>query len=208
MDGIKFKLRKSNKSSKESPPTVPASGGREAPAIKVVPTPNNARHEATLSSNSDQDLNAVAPGNDPLTQDTGTIHHALSSADFSSNEAYDKQLTNGPSEGGVALGSKFGQCLKIEDHQRLAEFVEVLVGKRLLPHLTEVLKNLNEWVSPCNYTMHYWTLFIDFGIFLNLFFWLWPSIICNAFMKLASVSILLSRKNIKARKFIHYNYFA
>ncbi len=149
VDGIKFKFRKSNKSSKESPPIVPANGG-ETPSIKIIPTPNNVRHEATLSSNSEQDLDAVAPGNDPLTQGSGTIHHALSSADVSTSELYDKQLTNGPNEGAgrlAAAGSKYGQCLKLEDHQRMAEFVEVLVGRRLLSHLTEVLKNLNEWVS-------------------------------------------------------------
>ncbi len=105
-----------------------------------------------LSSNSDQDPNAIALGNDPLSQGSGTIHHAVSSADFSNTDSFDK-LPNGPSEGfrRLAAGSKYGQCLKIEDHQRMAEFMEVLVGRRLLPHLTEVLKNLNEWVGPCNY---------------------------------------------------------
>lgn len=120
------------------------------------PDPNNAREEATLFtiSNSDSDLSSqsqtVAPGNDPLTQQSTTIHHALSSADFSGSESSEKLIAlNGPIEknGGFGGTQKYGQCLKIEDHQRLAEFVQELVGRRLLPHLAEVLKILNEWVS-------------------------------------------------------------
>ena len=149
--GFKFKLRKSkNKPSNESPPTVPNNKGN-SPTNNAVPDLNSAREEPTLFtiSNSDSDLNtqAVAVGNDPLTQNSGTIHHALSNADFSVGESCEKYVTNGPIERGRETGNmRYGQCLKIEDHERLGEFVQELVGKRLLPHLSEVLKNLNEWV--------------------------------------------------------------
>ena len=152
MDGrFKLKLRKSNKSSKESSPIVPNNKGK-SPTNNAVPDPNSARKEPTLFtiSTSDSDLNnsqAVAVGNDPLTQNSGTIHHALSNADFTGGESCEKYVTNGSIEGGRETGSvRYGQCLKIEDHERLAGFVQELVGKRLLPHLSEVLKNLNEWV--------------------------------------------------------------
>ena len=42
---------------------------------------------------------------------------------------------------------QYGQCLNEEDHHRLRNFVMELVTRKLLPHLNEVLKNLNEWVS-------------------------------------------------------------
>ena len=39
-----------------------------------------------------------------------------------------------------------------EDHHRLRNFVMELVTRKLLPHLNEVLKNLNECVSEVLHT--------------------------------------------------------
>ena len=155
--GFKFKFKKGRKSPKDSPPTPPSNKQRgELPVIKENPDPNSVREEAVLFTVSppDPDLSSptphtVAPGNDPLTQENQTtIHHALSSADFSESEGKEKYTVNGAVEGGGSSGgARYGQCLSLEDHKSLTMFVEELVGKRLLPHLSEVLRNLNEWVS-------------------------------------------------------------
>ena len=155
--GFKFKFRKAKKPQKESPPTVPNNEhSGDLPPIAEVPDPNHAREEPKLFSSSSSDslnpqsatTHTVAHGNDPLTQEVPTtIHHALSSADFSKTETRDAYLANGAVEGSRSGGARYGQCLTVEDHGRLRGFVEELVGKRLLPHLSEVLRNLNEWVS-------------------------------------------------------------
>ena len=155
--GFKFKFKKGRKSPKDSPPTASSDQHKgELPVIKETPDPNSVREEAVLFTVSPPDPDAtsptphtVAPGNDPLTQDNQTtIHHALSSSDFSESEGKEKYSVNGAVEGGGRSGgTRYGQGLSLEDHTRLAMFVEELVGKRLLPHLSEVLRNLNEWVS-------------------------------------------------------------
>lgn len=43
---------------------------------------------------------------------------------------------------------RYGECLSNGDQANLRAFVNELVGRRLLPHLNEALKSLNEWVSP------------------------------------------------------------
>ena len=48
---------------------------------------------------------------------------------------------------------QYGRCLSEDDHRNLRNFVIDLVAKKLLPHLNEVLKNLNEWVSECTEVM-------------------------------------------------------
>ena len=42
---------------------------------------------------------------------------------------------------------QYGQCLSEDDHRNIRNFVMDLVARRLLPHLNEVLRNLNEWVG-------------------------------------------------------------
>ncbi len=42
---------------------------------------------------------------------------------------------------------RYGEYLSDIDHRHLGNFVVDLVGKRLLPHFSEVLRVLNEWVS-------------------------------------------------------------
>jgi hypothetical protein len=60
-------------------------------------------------------------------------------------------LLHGPSD-----GARYGECLSSGDHAHLRAFVHELVGKRLLPHLNEALKSLNEWVRKINcYTIVY-----------------------------------------------------
>ena len=54
-------------------------------------------------------------------------------------------VLHGPSD-----GARYGECLSSGDHAHLRAFVNELVGKRLLPHLNEALKSLNEWVRKTN----------------------------------------------------------
>ena len=49
-------------------------------------------------------------------------------------------------------GARYGECLSSGDHTHLRAFVHELVGKRLLPHLNEALRSLNEWVRRCTCT--------------------------------------------------------
>ena len=59
-------------------------------------------------------------------------------------------LLHGPSD-----GARYGECLSSGDHAHLRAFVNELVGKRLLPHLNEALKSLNEWVRSIPYSGSY-----------------------------------------------------
>ena len=172
---LKFKTKNTDKStevktSKNSPPLL----NNEHQPIGNIPTipeiidPKNAREEATLFSSSGSDSSlisphslVVAPGNDPLTGNTRTnkppvigetISHALSTADFMADEqarTLSQVLSNGANEvktNSLPAVSKYGQYLSIVDRTRVRDFVQEL-GRRLLVHLCEVLKNLNEWVS-------------------------------------------------------------
>ena len=42
--------------------------------------------------------------------------------------------------------ARYGECLSSGDHTNVRGFVHELVAKRLLPHLNEALRSLNEWV--------------------------------------------------------------
>lgn len=91
----------------------------------------------------------VEPGNDPLSQLTSsgegegggnTVINSVAKSD--SREAIS------PSERRQRQGeARYGAWLSSEDHTHLRSFVYELVGRRLLPHLNEALKSLNEWVS-------------------------------------------------------------
>ena len=113
--------------------------------------PNDAREEAKLiMSDSNESLNheprsEVPPGNDPLSQlasESPTKSAVISLLDpvRGSRSVGEDQKSGGSS-------SSVGQCLSLEDHNRLRMFVQEFVGLKLLPHLEAVLKNLNEWVG-------------------------------------------------------------
>lgn len=102
------------------------------------------------------ETSTVQPGDDPLSQLASVTTVIPISNDNSSNEmripssTADHNLLNHHDDSLVSDESglmQFGQCLSEEDHRNLRNFILDLVTKRLLPHLNEVLKNLNEWVS-------------------------------------------------------------
>jgi hypothetical protein len=94
---------------------------------------------------------AVEPGDDPLSQLAATspqpTREGLETEE--SLNILDHNYWNnddGVKSEEVAQGH-YGLCLSDVDHRNIRNFVMDLVLKRLLPHLNEVLKNLNEWVS-------------------------------------------------------------
>ena len=42
---------------------------------------------------------------------------------------------------------RYGDCLTLEDHQRLQRFLEEFVTKGLLPHLEQLMRTMNDRVS-------------------------------------------------------------
>ena len=94
---------------------------------------------------------SVQPGDDPLSQfaassSTSSQGNGSGSVSAQSSEAGvgNHEVEEGASEG---VEFRYGRCLTEEDHRAIRNFVLDLVSKKLLPHLNEVLKNLNEWVS-------------------------------------------------------------
>ena len=83
----------------------------------------------------------VAPGNDPLSQLAG-------SPDDQEEEERLSNSSTPPSEDNSVsnLLRQYGQCLSQEDHNNLQAFVQEMVGKRLLSHLNDFLKTLNDTV--------------------------------------------------------------
>ena len=118
--------------------------------------PDQIREEPRLISDPEASVSStVEPGDDPLSQLAASSHtpalgeglndripttldHSLHNHEELLNSG------NGRGRGGVA---QYGRCLSEDDHRNLRNFVIDLVSKKLLPHLNEVLKNLNEWVS-------------------------------------------------------------
>ena len=123
----------------------------------VVPNISRVQEEPQLIAPSDSDLaqpaSTVQPGDDPLSQfaakslsplgeRTAVVVNALPGAGGLQNHR--EELAEGEGqEGGVA---QYGRYLSEGDHRSIRRFVLELVAKRLLPHLNEVLRNLNEWV--------------------------------------------------------------
>lgn len=91
---------------------------------------------------------AVEPGGDPLTQ-LAAIPPLPMGEGLESEDPLDHNYLNNEegTKSGKVAGGQYGRCLSEEDHRNIRNFVIDLVSKRLLPHLNEVLKNLNEWVS-------------------------------------------------------------
>ena len=101
----------------------------------------------------------VEPGNDPLSQfssagerggEGGGVTFTNSMRKSESGQEVNEHL-HGDRQG----GARYGERLTKEDHSHLLNFVYELVGRRLLPHLNEALKSLNEWVSICMYICTY-----------------------------------------------------
>ena len=94
---------------------------------------------------------AVEPGSDPLSQLAATS--PLPTGEGMGTEGPPNSLdhnylnTEEGTKSGEAAGGRYGRFLSEGDHRSIRNFVMDLVSKRLLPHLNEVLKNLNEWVS-------------------------------------------------------------
>lgn len=99
---------------------------------------------------SESTSSSVQPGDDPLSQFAAkTRGNSLGDA---SNPSMESSLQNheaeeGAGEGAEEKGFRYGRCLSEEDHRIIKAFITDLVTKKLLPHLNEVLKSLNEWVS-------------------------------------------------------------
>lgn len=148
----RFKLKSKNKAKKDAttkstsiPNNTHQSGSDSSPEF-IKP---NVREEAKLidldplNSPTSPEFNQssiVTPGNDPLSQLAG-----------SPDNEEEERLSNSSSPSSEAGSSsnilrQFGQCLSQEDHNNLQAFVQELVGKRLLPHLNDVLKSLNDTV--------------------------------------------------------------
>ena len=96
--------------------------------------------EASLTS-------AVQPGDDPLSQSLPHGERLSEGLSNSMDHAHHNE-EGGAGRVGARPGAwSYGRCLSEDDHRNLRNFVIDLVSKKLLPHLNEVLKNLNEWVS-------------------------------------------------------------
>ena len=123
--------------------------------------PDQIREEPQLISpdlsNSNMNVSMdVQPGDDPLSQ---LAAKSGVPKDENSNDRIQKSMANhnlvnhddllNVGRTGVV---QYGQCLNEEDHHRLRNFVMELVTRKLLPHLNEVLKNLNEWVNEVLHT--------------------------------------------------------
>lgn len=143
------KLLKKDRKKQEPQRQEPHVPNNEEPPEIIKP--NDAREEAKLIlSDSNESLNQeprleVPPGNDPLSQlasESPTKSAVISLLDpVRGSRSVGEEHTSGNSS------SSLGQCLNLEDHNRLRTFVQEFVGQRLLPHLEAVLKNLNEWVG-------------------------------------------------------------
>lgn len=108
-----------------------------------------------------QPASTVHPGDDPLSQFAAKSSSPRGNGSGETSNAFagsgvlnhGNELMGGEMGGGV----QYGCCLSEEDHRSLKGFVIDLVTKKLLPHLNEVLKNLNEWVSrkveDCDYSI-------------------------------------------------------
>ena len=102
--------------------------------------------ESTQNSST---ASTVKPGDDPLSQFAATnwLPRGNGSMDTVSNVHGESGLLNHMDLMGVKRdGVQYGRCLSDGDHQSLKGFVVELATKKLLPHLNEVLKNLNELV--------------------------------------------------------------
>lgn len=96
---------------------------------------------------------SVEPGADPLSQLAArtSVPTGEGPGERTPNSSFDHALQNDESSsvvrpGGIGAGH-YGQCLSEADHRSIRNFVMDFVIKKLLPHLNEVLRNLNEWVS-------------------------------------------------------------
>ena len=160
---MKFKFHIGKKSKKKTPSTssygtTPSSPnnahhGETTNSAEIIIAPN-VREEAQLMDNDtfagDRQTSGssleVEPGNDPLSLitssgegeggETTIINSMTKSESILPSEHWQRQS-----------GARYGACLSNEDHTNLRSFVYELVGRRLLPHLNEALKSLNEWVS-------------------------------------------------------------
>lgn len=135
-----------------SSPGVIAPNVREEP--QLIDEDSLSESKQQISSTSLE----VEPGNDPLSRLTGstssgegeggeTMTNSLRRTDFAGSGHQVNALQHHSNHQGSA---RYGECLSEGDHTNLKGFVHELVGKRLLPHLNEALKSLNEWVSPCD----------------------------------------------------------
>ena len=117
--------------------------------------------EPRLIASDSETTSSVQPGDDPLSQLAAKTSLPLGEGlsetlpnSLDHNFLNDEELMS--LGGGVGReGVSYGRCLSEDDHRNLRNFVIDLVSKKLLPHLNEVLKNLNEWVSmsvclPCS----------------------------------------------------------
>ena len=159
-----FRKRSKKKNSNASTPSTPSSlvpnnahpeaNSRPDPILeeqqqKLVDSPAVASPENSLSSSSSSSV--LEPGADPLSKLAAakSSKSSLTKEEAHSNSLEWSYLNNEeggyPGEGVVSV--QYGKCLSEEDHRNLRNFVIDLVSKRLLPHLNEVLKSLNEWVS-------------------------------------------------------------
>ncbi len=118
--------------------------------------PDQIREEPRLISDPESSLTStVEPGDDPLSQ-LAAGNRTLPALGEGLNERLPNMLDHNflnhedalNSRGGRGGGAvQYGRCLSEDDQRNLRNFVIDLVSKKLLPHLNEVLKNLNEWVS-------------------------------------------------------------
>ncbi len=107
-----------------------------------------------IGMESAESASAIEPGGDPLSQfvASSTSSHGNGSGDVSSQSS-EAGLQNheggagGREHSGEETGFRYGRCLTEEDHRAIRSFVSGLVSKKLLPHLNDVLKSVNEWVS-------------------------------------------------------------
>ena len=95
----------------------------------------------------------LEPGDDPLTSlgeegGGGEVGGVTQTKLVEKSDS--RQDVNNYRHGDHHGGAGYGECLSNEDHANVRGFMYELVGRRLLPHLNEALKSLNEWVRSIN----------------------------------------------------------
>lgn len=150
----RFKSKSKNKSKKDTAKSTPIpnnahqSGSDSSPEI-IKP---NVREEAKLidldslnspTTSEPNQSSMVAPGNDPLSQ--------LASTPADEEKEEEESLSSSSTPPSMRSSSsnlirQYGQCLSKEDHSNLQVFVQEMVGKKLLTHLNDLLKTLNDTV--------------------------------------------------------------
>ena len=70
---------------------------------------------------------------------------------------------------GHSDSARYGEYLSSGDHAHLRAFIHELVGKRLLPHLNEALKSLNEWVRLLHMYMYMYAYVCMYDVHVHMY---------------------------------------